>query len=73
MRHGRDGFYLQFAALQHLFFIRRPPPAVGQILRYDRAHLADVHHHRRDVLYAIFLRRFLDVANDIEDDSKFVH
>ena len=73
MGDRRYGFYLQFAAPQHLFFVRRPAPTVLQIVGNDGRHFADGHHDRRDVLHAVLFCRLFDVADDIKDDTQFVH
>ena len=69
MGDSGNGFDLQFAAPEHVFFIRRPSPAVGEVFRHDSGYLADIHHYRRDVLYAVLLRCFFYVADDIEYDT----
>ena len=69
----RDGVDAEFAAPEKRFLVGSPTPAIGEVSRDDGGHLADVHHHRRDLFDAVGFGRLLDVADNIEDDSQFVH
>ena len=69
----RDGVDAEFAAPEKRFLVSSPTPAIGEVSGDDGGHLADVHHHRRDLLNAVGFGCLLDVADNIEDDSQFVH
>ena len=68
-----NGVDAEFATIEHRFLVRRPTPAVGQVSGHDGGHLADVHHDRGDLFDAVGFSRLLDVADNIEDDTEFVH
>ena len=69
----RDGVDAEFAAFKERFLVGSPTPAIGEVSGDDGGHLADVHHDRGDLFDAVGFSRLLDVADNIEDDTEFVH
>ena len=72
-RDGRDGVDLEFAPLQELFLVGGPAPAVRQVLRDHRGHFPDVHDDSGDVSDVVLLGDLLDILDDVEYDTQFVH
>ena len=64
-----DDVDFHLTAPEHVFLVGRPTPAVGEQVRHHRRNLANIHHHRGNMLHMVFLRHLLDVLDDIKDDT----
>ena len=73
MRHGLDGLHNKLRALRDGLFICRPAPSVEQQVGNDARDLAQQQRHARNATHAIGAHHVLNIANDVINDSQFVH
>lgn len=69
VRDRRKGVNHQFTIREQGFFRHRPFPTVHEVFGDDKRHLPDIHRDFRDVVDVILHRHFLDILDDIKDDS----
>ena len=73
MRHGLDRLHNKLRTLGDGLFICRPAPSVEQQVGNDARDLAQQQRDARNATHAMSARHILDIANNVIDDSQFMH